>query len=152
MKKMQPKQAMGWWETYRWSLHEYGCRDLMDCYIKPSPEKRSVWARDFAGNFPYSNDRSIQKLTITAAGVQAFSVAWVEYGINYLDKAAVGEKEWIFRQETSHNSYWYPLKEIDKSYDDDGNPVSITLKPDLPQEYLSKYSIGTLDVKLPKDY
>lgn len=152
MKKMQPKKAMGWWETYLWSLNEYGCRDLMECYTNPSSAKRSVWARDFSDNFPYSNDLSIQKLTITSAGVQTFSVAWVEYGINYLAQSATGKKEWIFRVETSHNSYWYPLKEVRESYDDDGNPVSLTLKPDLPQEYLSKYSIGTLDVKLPRDY
>ena len=152
MKKMQPKQAMGWWETYRWSLHQYGCRDLMECYINPSSAKRSVWAQYFSDNFPYSNDRSVQKLTIPAAGTQSFSVAWVEYGINYLAQSATGKKEWMFRWETSHNSYCYPLKEVDKGYDDDGNPVSLTLKPYLPQEYLSKYSIGTLEVKLPKDY
>ena len=152
MKKMQPKQAMGWWGTYLWSLDRYGCRDLMECYKSPSPAKRSVWARDFSYNFPYSNDRSIQKLTIPAAGTQSFSVAWVEYGINYLAQSATGEKEWMFRYETALVSYWYPLKEVRESYDDDGNPVSLTLKPDLPQEYLSKYSIDTLDVKLPRDY
>ena len=146
-KKMQPKQAAGWWRRYKWTLDRWGCRTLYDCYKCPSESKEEVWKERYEEMYPYTSDRRVQKLTVVGAGMQTFSVAWIEMVVTD------GDKQFMFRYDTAQASYWYPLEaqvEVEIEVEEDESvPVSIILQPAFPSD---QYKAGCIRVKVPNNY